>query len=334
MVNVICTDGNFIDSHVHEPLDRLAQNELDIFQTYDELADIQIPTDPQKFYEDFGLFEHPLTRKPVKKLTTYQYNTWKDAFNYRYRLVVKSQKVGITTSTLLEDFQKAVLPIEHPLSCMGKEILIIAQTADMAKEHLYTLRKMVLNSKKYAPFLISKASSLVLRDEVTKATVMYVKNPNNVHKPTRIIALSPSERSVWSWKEVKHIHMSDVAVNQSVDDSGLFGASFSRLANTNGSMIIESPPRGQRGQIWEIYQASKLKGDEEHETAKFKVREISAESAVDNGLMTQEFLNQERVRLGVLYAQYYECAFLNPYTSWYDENRFMLSDDLANKVGR
>jgi hypothetical protein len=333
-MNIIGKNGTFIDSKDGTDYEVLAQKELDILQSYDELKDVVVPIDPQKFYEDFGLFEHPLTRQPVPKLTSYQYNGWKDGFNYRYRLVVKSQKVGFTTSSLLEDFQKAVLPIDHPLSCMGKEILVIAQTQDMAKQHLYTLRKMILNSEKYAPFLMTKPSNLVLRDEVTKATMLFIKNPHNVHKPTRIIALSPAERAVWSWKEVKHIHMSDVTVNQSVDDSGLFGASFSRLANTNGSMLIESPPRGQRGQVWEIYQASKIKGDEDHEMAKFKVREIEAERAVENGLMTQEFLNQEKKRLGVLYAQYYECAFLNPYTSWYDENKFILADDKAMKVGR
>jgi hypothetical protein len=193
---------------------------------------------------------------------------------------------------------------------------------------------MILGSKKYSQFLITKPTQLVLRDEATKASMIFLKNTNNINKPTRIIALSPSERAVWSWKEVKHIHMSDVAVNPAINDSGLFGASFSRLANTNGSLLIESPPRGQRGEIWNIYQASKLQGDEEHEMAKFKVREISAEMAVDNGIITQQFLNEERVRLGVLYAQYYECAFLNPYTSWYDENRFIVSDKLAKKVGR
>ena len=38
--------------------------------------------------------------------------------------------------------------------------------------------------------------------------------------------------------------MSDVAVQLAKDDSGFFGAVFSRLANTNGSMLIETPPRG------------------------------------------------------------------------------------------
>lgn len=334
MVLIKTADGALVNSKDKEILPKFQSQHLDEFQTSDELLNEIIPTDPQKFYESFGLFEHPTTRKPVLQLTSYQKAVWKDSFNYRYRLVVKSQKVGMTTSSLLEDFQHAILPSSHPLSCRGKEILIIAQTGDMAKQHLYTLRKMVMNSKRYSKYLITKATELVLRDEATKVSVMFIKNPDNIHKPTRIIALSPTERAVWSWKEVKKVHMSDVAVQLAKDDSGFFGAVFSRLANTNGQMLIETPPRGQRGEVWNIYQASKLHGDEEHEQAKFKVREIPVEMAVDAGLITQAFLDQERARLGVLYSQLYECNFLNPYTSWYDESYFKLSDEKSMKVGR
>jgi hypothetical protein len=333
-VTLVTSDHKRVNIHDKDIQDNFNAINIEELQTTNDLLHEPIPTDPQKFYEDFGLFEHPLTRKPVKKLTSYQLATWKDSFHYRYRLVVKSQKVGITTSSLLEDFQHAVLPSSHPLSCRGKEILVIAQTGDMAKQHLYTLRKLVMNSQKYRKYLITKATELVLRDEATKVSVMFIRNPENIHKPTRIIALSPTERAVWSWKEVKKVHMSDVAVNLAKDDSGFFGAVFSRLANTNGQMLIETPPRGQRGEVWNIYQASKLHGDDEHEQAKFKVREIPVEMAVDAGIIKQEFLDQERARLGVLYSQLYECNFLNPYTSWYDESYFKVSDAQSLKVGR
>jgi len=69
-----------------------------------------IPLDPDKFYQDFGLLEHPLTKLPVQHLTAYQYAVWKDGQRHRYREVIKSQKVGITTSSLIEDFQKAITP--------------------------------------------------------------------------------------------------------------------------------------------------------------------------------------------------------------------------------
>ncbi len=169
------SDGRKINLHDKDIVTLFNMKNLTQYQTSDDLLSEKVEVDPQKFYEDFGLFEHPTTRKPVPKLTSYQYATWKDAFHYRYRLVVKSQKVGITTSSLVEDFQRAILPASHPLSCRGKEILLIAQTGDMAKQHLYTLRKMVLNSTKYSKYLITKATELVLRDEATKVQLCLSK---------------------------------------------------------------------------------------------------------------------------------------------------------------
>ena len=38
----------------------------------------------------------------------------------------------------------------------------------------------------------------------------------------------------------------------------VFGAAFTRLANTNGTMLIETPPRRPSGMIYEIYEMSKM----------------------------------------------------------------------------
>src|SRR3990167_5228721 len=287
--------------------------------------DLQVPVKANDFYHKFGLLEHPKTREPVKDLTSYQQSTWNDGYRYKYRLRVKSQKTGITTSSLIEDFQKCIIPTKnHPLSpwsCMGREILIIAQKFEMAKEHLNTLYGLLIESD-YSNYVIDKPVEFTTRKsrDKTKANMLYIQNPENPKRPTRIIALGPRASGVWSWKNVKHIHMSDVAAVDQIDDSQLFGAAFSRLANTGGSMLIESPPRGQRGKGWEIYQASELIGDEAHEEAKFNVKKIYADQAVQAGLIDQEFLDQERIRLGPLYGMFYECEFLNPFTSWYTKD--------------
>jgi hypothetical protein len=71
-------------------------------------SSISIPLDPAEFYKDFGYLLHPKTGEYVSNLTQYQYNIWNDKYHSKYRLVLKSQKVGITTSVLLEDFQDSI----------------------------------------------------------------------------------------------------------------------------------------------------------------------------------------------------------------------------------
>jgi hypothetical protein len=284
--------------------------------------------DAQSFYEDFGFMEHQKTRQLVKHLTKYQKMIWNQAYKYKYRLTVKSQKVGLTTTTLMEDFQLCILPPENKWSCMGKEILVIAQTLNHAKEHLRTLRRMILQSSRYRDFLITTPTEIVLKDETTKVSVLYIKNPYNPLKPTRIIGLGPKESGIWSWKEVKHIHMSDVAAINQIDDSGSFGAAMSRLANTAGSIHIETPPRGQRGKVWELYKTFAGK-DISKDEGVFHVEEIKVEHAVKAGVISREFLDGEKSRNPRLYNQLYECEFMNPYTSWYTEDMFKYSKELA-----
>ncbi len=315
MKSILSNDGHVI-RYDKNTVDDLAHSVLDIYQQNTSLP-TDIPLDPDEFYRDFGLLEHPVDGRPVPHLTSYQRELWLDGQRHKRRLCVKSQKIGISTSALMEDFQHAIT------DCKGKEILIIAQTYDHAKNHLLTLRKMVINSTKYAQFLVSRPTDLLLRDEVTKVSVIYVQNPDNIQKPTRIIALGPRPGSIWSWKEVKHIHMSDIAAqDQMVDDSETFGAAFSRLANTNGSMLIETPPRGPSGKIYDIYEHSKLKKGSGIPEAEFAVREYPASLAVEAGLITQDFLDAERERLGPAYDMYYACDFYNSANTWYSKDLF------------
>jgi hypothetical protein len=216
-------------------------------------------------------------------------------------LVLKSQKVGITTSCLLEDFQDSITRYK------GRDILIIAQTQAHSNEHLRTIKNLILNSEKYRQFLITNPSELLLKEEKSKVSVAYIKNSDNPLKPSRIIALGANEGSVWSWKNVSKIHMSDIAATNLVDDSGLFAAAFSRLANTDGNLLIETPPRGARGRVYEIFEQIQ-KGESE-----FNLHIVKANEAVTAGLINKEFLNAERQRLGYLYPQYYMAEFLEGY---------------------
>ncbi len=100
-----------------------------------------VPRDPQKFYEDFGFLTHPRIRDkknqsiPVTTLTPYQCEFWKYPAN---ALAIKSQKIGLTTSSLMEDFQYTMLP-----EGAGKDVLVIAQNQMLANDHIRTLKYMI-----------------------------------------------------------------------------------------------------------------------------------------------------------------------------------------------
>lgn len=279
-----------------------------------------IPLDPQEFYEDFGVLEHPRTGLPVPKLAPYQYQLWRDGWRYRKRLAIKSQKIGISTSHLMEDFQKAITKDR------GRQILIISQTLPHAKEHLYSLRKMILGSEKYSKFMITKPTEVLLKDEITKVHVLFLHNPLNPYNPTRVIGLGPKEAGVWSWTNVGGIHMSDVAAISQVDDSGLYGAASSRLANTMGWLSIETPPRGQRGFAYKLYTENKIPDPDPRKALdQFKVYEFGYLHGIASGIITAEYIEEQRKDLGVKFGQYFDCQFLSDANSWYSAGYF---DDL------
>jgi hypothetical protein len=89
---------------------------------------------------------------------------------------------------------------------------------------------------------------------------------------------------------------------------------MTRLANTNGSIIIETIPAGPQGKIYELFhqfEHTKERTDAGNSIrCGFKVFEIPASEAVKAGVITQEFLDAEKQQLGGLYAQYYEAKFI------------------------
>jgi len=301
----------------------------------EEPIKLDIPRDPQEFYEDFGFLYHPKLKDEnnqplvVRKLAPYQCEFWKYPSN---ALAIKSQKIGLTTSTLMEDFQYTLLP-----EGAGKDVLIIAQTLQLADDHIRTLKYMIHNSKKYSQFLITNPE--IFREEKTNASVIFVKNPYNEKRPSRIIGLGKSESSVWSWKNVGKVHMSDVAKLDMKEQKNFFAAVYSRLANTEGVVKIETPPNGQQGEVFNIYNKSKIKceidpvisdmfaDDPQDNGSKFKIFEYPARLAVNAGIISQEFLDKERHHLGeALFSQLYNCGFLPPGNQWYNQSMIFYAD--------
>lgn len=312
------------------------KRELAAFNEVAEKVDVLVPRDPQEFYTDFGFLTHPRLKDEngqplvVEKLAPYQYEFWAYPGN---ALAIKSQKIGLTTTSLLEDFQFTLMP-----EGAGKDVLVIAQNQLLADDHILTLKRMIYQSKKYSQFLVTTPDAF--REEKTKMSVIYVKNLYDNNKPSRIIALGKSEASVWSWKNVGKIHMSDVAKLDIKEQKNFFAAVYSRLANTEGVIKIETPPNGQQGEVYNIYNKSRARIIEDNgnvldtfaedpadNASKFRIFEYSAVEAVKAGIISREFLEQERNELGdLLFSQLYECNFLPPGNQWYNESMIYTED--------
>jgi hypothetical protein len=63
------------------------------------------------------------------------------------------------------------------------------------------------------------------------------------------------------------------------------------------------------GKVYDIYRQSVLEQDKSIPEGQFKVITIKASEAVDAGIITEEFLEGEKARLGSQYSMYYEAEF-------------------------
>ena len=77
-----------------------------------------IPDDIHEFYRNVGYFTEQHTNKEVRNLAPHQVQVWNDRKKSKYRLYLKSQKIGLSTSILLEDLHIALT------RGRGKEIFI------------------------------------------------------------------------------------------------------------------------------------------------------------------------------------------------------------------
>ena len=294
-----------------------------------------VPRDPEEFYRFFGPLPHPFKKdsngRPIlsKNLASYQIDAWKHQGNL---LVIKSNKIGLTTSFSLEDIQSRLLPEEA-----GNDLLLVAQNQEMANEHIRDLKNLMRNSKTCSQYLIERPDKELMREESSKVSVAYIWNPYNTKVPSRIIGLGASEKSVFSWKRVNRIHMSDVSLININNQKEFFGGLYSRLANTNGVIKIESIPGPAFGEVYRIYlnfMQSKLNvkmnvdkditktfaEDQTKITTTFKVMEINVEEGIRAGIVNPNYIEKQRIDLNELqFEALYMCKFITPGNQWFKE---------------
>jgi len=323
-------------------------------QVFSSIANIEqlylptdIPEDIQKFYEQLGMpFFNSETKEPVTVLADLQLEIWAIHRKYKKVLILKSQKIGISSLCIL-------ITLWHALTdCVGMELIINAQSDDQAKTHAQDLRRIILGSDKYRDYLItSEFSSLgLLKDEVTKVHTVYLHNPRMPRLPTKIIVTGQSQGALLSHKRVGFIWSSDMTISsQTVEtQKSVWGAMLSRLANSQGPLIVECPARSPEGPVYDTYERfektfekvynyfeswnkNKLvkKLDPKHD---FYVQRFGYERGIEDGFFDQDFIDAERRRLGPIFGTFYEANFFASQTTWYRKEHVSNETDNATQV--
>jgi hypothetical protein len=282
-----------------------------------------VPRDPNQFYDMIGHLHHDNTKKEVKRLADFQIDFWQSVLDNQYNIAIKSNKIGLSTVALMALFQNCLF-----FKNAGNEKIVTAQKLDMAKEHLYTLKNMILNSKVFSRFLITKPTKYLSKDEVTKTTMLFIHNPYFPSKPTRIIAVGASAGSTVSWKRVDFALVSDIAASSRSYDQILNGL-FTRLAITRGKMVIETiPSLSTMGRVYEIYINAKknING--------FKWFKFPVEVAIKAEIVSQEQINGERERLGAFFPLFYGAEFLAVGGNVFTPEQIHLAETNADKCSK
>jgi len=212
--------------------------------------DMEIPRDPQDFYDSFGHFDHDFNRDPITKLPTkvteltwYQYQFAQMDFG----LSLKSNKVGMTSSELLGDFQTRLLPESAGFTC-----LVAAPKLEIANDLVMKLKKWIADSPRYSKFLVKRPDFEDFKEEKSKIGTIVVRNPYNPKKKSYIVAVGNSISSVYSRMQVNRIHITDPSLLKIKKQDDYFAGLFSRLANTGGQIKIEGVPITKIGWFWKM----------------------------------------------------------------------------------
>ena len=225
----------------------------------------EIPFHFEDFVRDFGGIEHPKdtdqkTKMPVMvtKLTDYQLGF----ANVDFGVMLKSNKIGMTTSELLGDFHTRInLP-----ETAGNDCLFSTAASDISKALLGSLKYNVQQSPKYRQFMLKKSQRLESTEEAAMHR-MIIANPYRDGREGKILALGTSLSTTYSKMNVNRVHISDPSKLTIKKQDMYFSGLFSRLANTGGQIKIEGVPGERMGWFYKLCFAlfPNLHGDVDYE---------------------------------------------------------------------
>ena len=114
---------------------------------------MKLPVPPERledFYQDLGCpFTDSKTDETITKFTPYQLRTAENLRQHRKLLVLKAQKIGISSEGIVHTLLRGLR------DCQGFDMIVLAQSNEKAVEHARDMKKFLANSK-YKDYLITK----------------------------------------------------------------------------------------------------------------------------------------------------------------------------------
>lgn len=267
-----------------------------------------------------GLHERILTPAPYQSKFA----------NMERAVLLGSNKLGKTHGEMINDFRTRLMP-----KYAGFDCLLVGQTQFMADQHLLKLKKWVLQSPTLNRFLITRPEKRFKRlpEEKSKMTQMYIENPYDPDRSSRIIAIGFSESLAYSWADINRIHVSDPGMIKRTDQTSFFSGLYSRLSNTEGQIKIEGVAGDRIGYFWELCRVlfnlddkaseeldfmdpdrqSELELIKDGLAANFEKMMVTVDEGVKAGIVSTEWLDWIR---GIIskeeYDRIYYCKFRKP----------------------
>jgi len=209
---------------------------------------------PQQIYDLFGHFWDDTRRRPAPRLAPYQLDVWADIMGdtqlFEY---LKGQKLGFTTFMHMLTVFRA-LTVDR-----GNSIYIVSQDMGIAIDHLNNLKNYMRQSRVLRPYLIERPMrdryGEIVRATGSKTTKAVIANPEAPDDPDRQTVIYAKSivagQALISHRRVSYVHMSDISAAK-LSDSDMeqnFTRVITRLLNTGGKLVMESPPSIYRANL-------------------------------------------------------------------------------------
>ena len=211
-----------------------------------------LPTEANAFLRYIGGIPHPRDidkktgkHKRIMKWAPYQAKLINEPS--KSIVVLKNNKGGGTLALLVRDFIMLMRP-----EYAGGRVLFILPVEKLGIGILGEF-KHILRESNISDYYIAKPTPEMMLNEKSNAHMLYIKNPYDPARPSRIMVMGVSEQLAFSWPDIVGIHMSDPGQIKAIEQENFFNGLYTRLAISEGFFVMEGPcGKTKRGHFWKV----------------------------------------------------------------------------------